>query len=645
MRKPPTGPENRVLIANRGEIAVRLINACHERGIETIALFTDNDGAHAIDATVSIRLDSPAQYMDIEKIVDIARRGLCKGIAPGYGFLSESAAFARAVMQAGMTFIGPSADVLATLGDKTEAKALAANVGVSTLPSTSAVNDVDGVLKFANQVGFPVIIKAKDGGGGRGIRIVESSAEAERAFGEAINESPSRQVFCEKAALRGFKHVEVQIVGDRYGNVRHVFERECSLQRRFQKVIEIAPSSLTRDRVAPIIEASLKLARRVGYIGLGTFEFLVDARAAGESVPFYFMECNPRIQVEHTITEEVTGIDLVQLLLGVCLDGLNLESISFPHAPLGHAIQSRVNTEDPITFAPATGLISSHNLPAGPGVRVDSLLSNTTSYLVSDFFDNMVAKVICSGATYKIALRRSVAALRSLRINGVDTNQSLLIGLTRSNLLHRPGLIDITTLSNASMVSRIVGAGQAYLTKREHQAQRLSQAQVKASQAASRDWTQSGSNSGQLFRQGDKFEFSLGGGAPQLLEVTKLRRMDWPKHVAAEFLPVGSTEAKEFTLKRAQGATRHAKADKRDPWQVASPFSGILVELLVESGDFVAEGEVIAVLRQMKMEIDVRSPRTGTVKSIPEDIKVGEQIGEASLLCVLEPSASSKAKL
>ncbi|ORY79819.1 hypothetical protein BCR37DRAFT_393903 [Protomyces lactucae-debilis] len=625
-------PVPRILVSNRGEIAMRIIQACNELGMESVALYTDDDRAHCQHATVAIRLPSPAAYMDIAHIVGIATRGKCTAVAPGYGYLSESAAFAKALEDQKIIFAGPSSHVLDTLGDKRKAKEVARATNVPILPSVAVQNEAD-IQHFAMDVGFPIMIKAQDGGGGRGIRIVRSADEVAPLMQEALNESPGRLIFCEKAALEGYKHIEIQILGDRHGEVRHLFERECSLQRRFQKVIEFAPSSLSPERIAPLIASSIAMAKQVGYVGLGTFEFLVNAR---RSDGYYFMECNPRIQVEHTITEQIAGVDLVALLLKATTDyKFKLVDEPWPARPSGYSIQCRVNAEDPTTFEVAQGIITSHIMPGGAGIRVDTLLHSTKTHKVTDTFDSMIAKLVTTGQTYEQARQRAIYAVRHLQVDGIVTNQALLMGLLRSGMMRRPSMLDIRSLSIPGMLERLTSDGSVYLVQFRGAAQKRLGHDGKVAKPTPLALA---ADTSTLFRKGDGYTLTVAQDR-KILKIERILKSNFPTHLSAD-VSLDGGKPQKMVLEKASGnaALERASADKN---HVASPFNGILMEMVAEEGEEVEKGDVLAVFRQQKMELEVRAPRAGIIKRVAS-IKVGEQVGAGSLVCVMQDEAKPK---
>ncbi len=414
----------KVLIANRGEIAVRVLRTCRERGLATVAVFSDADrtAPHVRLADEAYRIGpapSALSYLVPEKILEAARKSGADAIHPGYGFLSENAGFAEACEAAGVTFIGPPAAAIRAMGDKTAARRLMEEAGVPMAPGTTdAVEDVAEAAAIAAEIGYPVLVKAAAGGGGKGMRIVETPEvfartmeaarrEAEAAFGDG-------RVFLEKYIVQP-RHIEFQILADAHGNVVHLFERECSIQRRHQKVIEEAPSAvLTPEVRARMGRAAVQAARSCGYVNAGTVEFLVD-----EDLNFYFMEMNTRLQVEHPVTEAVTGLDLVAEQIRIA-EGAPLGYTQAELTFHGHAVECRVYAEDPANdFLPAPGRLLRHAPPDGFGVRVDAGVEQGGE--VQIHYDPMIAKLITWGRTREEAVRRMRRALDEYDVAGVPT--------------------------------------------------------------------------------------------------------------------------------------------------------------------------------------------------------------------------------
>jgi len=422
-------PFNRVLVANRGEIATRLLQGIRNDGLTAIAVASEAD-AHAVhalaaDRTVVIGPGPAAEsYLDVERVLAAAHETGAEAIHPGYGFLAENGDFAQAVLDAGLVWIGPPPAVIRQLGDKMEAKAIAEAAGVPTCPGyQGSVDDADAVAAAAAAIGYPVLVKAAAGGGGRGMRVVPTASELagalESAAREALGAFGSDRVFLEKF-VEPARHVEIQILADAHGNVVHLGERECSVQRRHQKVVEEAPSCVVdadlRERMGA---AAVSLAKASGYVGAGTVEFLLAPDGA-----FYFLEVNTRLQVEHPVTELVTGIDLASAMLRVAA-GEPLAICQDDIAARGHAIEVRVCAEDPaLRFAPQAGRILHLELPSGPGVRVDS--GFRTGSDVPPLYDSLLMKLIAYGPTRDAAIRRTLSALDDLVILGLKTNVAYL---------------------------------------------------------------------------------------------------------------------------------------------------------------------------------------------------------------------------
>lgn len=436
-----TGPIRKLLVANRSEIATRVFRSATELGIRTVAIYSHEDryALHRFKADEAYQIGKPGEpirsYLDIEAIVAICQQHDVDAVHPGYGFLSENPDFAAALQRAGIRFVGPSVHALQALGDKTQARELAKQAGVPVLGGTeSALQSADEALQIAEQLRYPVILKAAKGGGGRGMRVVERAEDLPTALEQAQRESLSAfgsdEVFIEKFVQRA-RHLEVQLLGDSHGNLLHLYERDCSVQRRHQKVVEIAPApNLPAAIREQLCQSALQIGRQVGYDNAGTVEFLYDVDAK----QYYFIEVNPRIQVEHTVTEEVTGIDLVRSQILVAM-GLSLadETVGLPAQEeirtVGFAIQCRVTTEDPANqFRPDYGRISHYRSAAGMGIRLDAG-SAFSGAVVNPFYDSMLVKVTARGRTLKEATSRMDRCLREFRIRGVKTNIPFLMRL------------------------------------------------------------------------------------------------------------------------------------------------------------------------------------------------------------------------
>jgi len=445
----------KVLIANRGEIALRIIRACRELDIQTVAVYSeaDRESLHVRFADDDVCIGpAPAResYLKIPRLIAAAEITGADAIHPGYGFLAENAEFAETCAASNITFIGPSADQIRLKGDKATARRTMADVGVPIVPGTPGpVEEVDEALGFARDIGFPVIIKAAAGGGGKGMRVANDAEDFSRAFqlarSEALSAFGSGDVYVEKYLARP-RHIEFQILGDSHGNVIHLGERDCSVQRRHQKLIEEAPSpAMTPELRQRMGDDAVRGAKAIEYVGAGTIEMLLDADGS-----YYFMEMNTRIQVEHPVTEMITGVDLVKEQIRVAA-GERLTVKGLP--PLrGHVIEVRVNAEDPArNFQPSPGRIEVFNPPGGPGVRVDTHIY--TGYTVPPYYDSLLAKLICQGSTRMEAIKRMQIALDSFIVEGVTTTVPFL-GRVMQNPRFQAGEVDTKFLERESDLLR-----------------------------------------------------------------------------------------------------------------------------------------------------------------------------------------------
>lgn len=415
---------DKVLIANRGEIAVRVQRACHKLGLQTVAVYSDADrnALHVRYADEAYHIGPAAateSYLVIDRLIDVAKRSGAEAVHPGYGFLAERAAFAQACYEAGLVFIGPSPKAIATMGDKQLARQTVSAAGVPVVPGTEPGLSDDELIAAAERIGFPLLVKAAAGGGGKGMRPVMEAAELPSSLAAARREAKAAfgdgTVYLEKM-LFDARHIEIQVLADGYGNIIHLGERECSLQRRHQKVIEEAPSFVVDEELRQRMgEVATAAARAVDYVNAGTVEFLVD-----RDRNFYFLEMNTRVQVEHPVTELVTGVDIVQEQLRVAR-GRKLRYVQEQIKLKGWAIECRINAEDPYHgFLPSTGTITAITLPTGPGIRVDTGVYE--GYTVTPYYDSMISKLICYGETRGEAVLRMRRALEEYRIMGVKTN-------------------------------------------------------------------------------------------------------------------------------------------------------------------------------------------------------------------------------
>ena len=588
---------NKLLIANRGEIAIRIARAAHELGIATVAVYSEDDAAslHAQSADEAFALggSGAAAYLDIDGLLAAAKETGCDSAHPGYGFLAESAEFAGRCGEAGLTFVGPSVEALALLGDKARAKALAQEHDVPVVPGSEGAVSADEAREFFEALpdGAPMLIKAVAGGGGRGMRIVNSADEIEQAHKRCQSEAKrafgSDAVYVERLVPRA-RHIEVQVMGDGSGAVSHVGERECSVQRRHQKLVEIAPSpSITAEVREAISAAAVRLAEAVDYLSLGTFEFLVDE---SNDRDFFFIEANARLQVEHTVTEEVSGIDLVQAQLriagGDTLAGLELEQASIPELR-GYAIQARVNTEtiDPEgNVRPTGGELSAFHLPSGPGIRVDTY--GYPGYTTNPNFDSLLAKVIAHSPSndFAAASQRLSRALDEFRIDGLATNAALL----RNVLAHKDFV-----------------AGGIYTRWLDDNIAALAAAPADALPSPNGDTA------------------SVGGPIDRrdpLSALNYLREGEGTRSM--------ETDVSEIIGPPGTNALR-------------APLQGTVTEILVAEGDSVRRGQRLFVMSALKMEHLVNAEVAGIVRQIsvaPDDI-----VYEDHPLAFIEPSGSDDA--
>ena len=650
-----------VLVANRGEIARRVFRTCRRLGIRTVAIYSDAD-VHApfvSEADEAVRL-GPAEpsesYLAIDRIVQAALTTRADAVHPGYGFLSENAGFAEACSAADLIFLGPPPEAIRTMGSKLESKRLMEAAGVPTLPSVELTVDVDPETE-AKAIGFPLLVKASAGGGGKGMRIVESldglAPAIEGARREAVAAFGDGTLFLERFLDRP-RHVEFQVFGDTHGNVVSLNERECSIQRRHQKVIEEAPSvAVDEDLRGRMAEAAVAAAKAVSYVGAGTVEFLLEAGGT-----FSFLEMNTRLQVEHPVTEVTTTIDLVQMQIDVA-QGLDLTTLSGDLAPRGHAIEARLYAEDPGTdYLPTTGTV--HRFDIDDSVRVDSGVEAGTD--VSIHYDPMLAKVIAHGPTRGDAIRTLALALRRARIHGVVTNRELLVrmlehedfaaGRTDTGLLERldpvalsaplagPADADVMLLA-ASVASqrRRRGAAVAMRTLPSGYRNNPSQLTIDSYLLGDRT-TRLGYRIGH-----ESVEYAIDGeprGAAAILaadsERVRLRidGVDRTFTVAAYGSqieidgPSGSLSARLLP--------RLPEPEKRiEPGSLLSPMPGKVVRVAAAEGERVAAGAALVVVEAMKMEHTIASPHDGVVAAVP--VVEGQQVSAEQILAIVEPEA------
>ncbi|KAH7119684.1 carbamoyl-phosphate synthase L chain, ATP binding domain-containing protein [Dendryphion nanum] len=644
-------PIKRLLVANRGEIATRIISSARELNIKTFALYTAGDVSHAANATHAIGLPSVASFMSIEYLINIVQKHKIDAVHPGYGFLSESGEFSKRLWdEANAAVVGPGWEILANTGDKLKARQLAERCGVPISPAlANPTSDPEDIRRFAARVGYPVMVKAVDGGGGRGIRLIKSEDSLVSNVKRAVEESPSKQLFAEKAAIDGYRHIEVQILGDGRGNVTHLWERECSIQRRYQKIVEFAPSiGVDRSLVARVIEDALKMAKYINYLSLGTFEFLVNPATK----EYFFLEVNPRLQVEHTITECISMTDIVKIQL-LLAQGASLSTCGLPRSPRDpkvspptHSIQLRITAEDvQRDWSLSIGKIASFQFPTGNGIRVDTHLIGGHSAIVSADFDSLIAKLIVTASSWEDAVHKAQRALEDTQISGIKTNVEVLRGIVAHSSFIA-GNCDTRWLENKQQ--ELLQLGQKLAPRRSSLLQQDSNNTLT---------TLSSTNT--LFRKGDAWSLILSpqktnttssqDPPPCHLELTRVLQNEFPTSLSADVLfTAPSTPPQPYSLKithttapSSSLASAHPRANPSNPCHIGLPFPGKLVEIMVDEGDLVKEGDVVCVVQQMKMELEVRAPRSGKVTWVTE-AEDGEDVGEGLLVVVVEGEKESR---
>jgi 3-methylcrotonyl-CoA carboxylase alpha subunit/acetyl-CoA/propionyl-CoA carboxylase biotin carboxyl carrier protein len=653
-----------LLVANRGEIALRVIRAAHALGLRTVAVYSDADreAPHVRAADTAVRIGptpAPESYLKIEAIIEAARATGADAIHPGYGFLSERAAFARAVVEAGLTFVGPSGDVMDQMGRKDVAREVAVTAGVPVVPRFVWDSTEENRRNNAVESVFPVMVKAAAGGGGKGMRIVREPAELEAAVAAAKREALSAfgddTILLERYVEHG-RHVEVQVLADHHGNVVHLFERDCSAQRRHQKVIEEAPAPTISAVVRRVLhESAVALAREVGYTNAGTVEFLV----AGEEV--FFLEMNTRLQVEHPVTELVTGLDLVQLQLRIAAG----ETLPFAQEDLtctGHAFEARVYAEDAFHgFLPQAGVAES--VRWSPRARIDAALES--GQVVSTSYDPMLGKVIVHGATREAARQALVTALDDTAILGLTTNLGFLRGLAASDVF-RDNEIDTAWLDRNPDAIRPEGAGTAAVLGAWALAH--AQAQDGTPFGTADGWRLSGpaaSTPVELVVEGETVVFEVGrevvSRRAPVTSTGPSSTTEWRVHPIASDAGVLRLEIDDRVHEAAVRIGPH-RVDvahlghtfgfgRPDPFgpgaasgsadgTIAAPMPGTVLAVAVETGHSVEEGEVLGTMEAMKMELALKAPLAGTVTLV--GAAVGDQVALGATLFVVEPAAGEE---
>ncbi|MGI9528407.1 MAG: biotin carboxylase N-terminal domain-containing protein [Acidimicrobiia bacterium] len=578
-----------VLIANRGEIAVRIIRAAKDLGLRTIAIYSelDRDSVHTSMADEAWNVGpAPAaeSYLNVDRILEIARESGAEAVHPGYGFLAENAAFASAVVDAGLIWVGPPTSAIEMMGDKIESRLAAEAAGVHGVPGTlEPLTDVAQVEAFAAEHGFPVAIKASAGGGGRGMKVVHEGDDLQAAFESAGREAESwfgnPAVYVERY-LENARHIEAQVIFDTHGNGVFYGERDCSLQRRHQKLVEESPATnFTPDNRAELGRLALALGSAAGYESAGTVEFMFADNT------FYFLEMNTRIQVEHTVTEEVFGIDLVVEQLKVAM-GEPLTLTETPE-PKGHAIEFRINAEDPSRdFIPTPGTLVKYREPSGPGIRIDSGVVQGST--ISQYYDNMIAKLIVIGRDRDEAVRRGRRALAEYEIGGVDTtipaHQYIL-----DNEDFLEGRVHTKLVENAMDFTGIERPTAPTLPEEEELAERSMTVEVGGRRFAVKYWA-------------------------QVLTAPGSGKRVAPRRKAPK-------------LAKAAGSTGSAG-------EVVAPMQGTIVKIHHKAGDTIHEGEAVAVLEAMKMENEIKAGASGDIVDIK--VQVGDTVSPGQVLLVIK---------
>lgn len=592
-----------VLIANRGEIAVRIARVARDLGIKSIAIYSEADAGalhtQVADEAYALPGNTAADtYMNIPALLDIAVRAGADAIHPGYGFLSENADFARTVTDAGMIWIGPSPESIELLGDKIAARRVAEEVGAPLAPGTSdPIDDWQEARAFAEEHGLPIAIKAAYGGGGRGLKVVDSMEEIEGAFNSAGREAMEAfgraECYVEKF-LTHPRHVEAQVLADTHGNVRVLGTRDCSTQRRFQKLIEEAPAPALSDaQRTGIIEGARSICSHVGYTGAGTVEYIVS-----EDGTISFLEVNTRVQVEHPVTEVVTGTDIIAEQFRIAA-GEPL-SIAEDPASTGHAFEFRINAEDILNgFAPCPGTIVSFEPPTGPGIRVDSAVRSGS--IIPPYYDSLIAKLIVWGPTREVALARSRQALREFDVSGVRT----VLPFHR-DMMDEPALIGTPSSADADAGASDIGVFTDWL---DHNYRPSAANQVdKVETIYTKRRTVAVEIDGKLVNIGVPMDFLAGAGAG-----------------------AGAGAAGDSGATATAPST--AGAQSSDDNAVTSPFEANLVAWNVSDGDSVSEGDSIATVEAMKMESAIKAPRGGTIKILAEE---GDRLDSATVIATID---------
>ncbi len=656
----------RVLIANRGEIARRIERTCRRLGIETVAVHSDadRDAPHVRDADRAVRIgpaDARSSYLDVDRLLSAARETGCDAVHPGYGFLAENAPFARACVAAGLTFIGPSPEVIELMGDKAAAKRRLAAAGIPVVPGEDDDGlDDEQLIVAAVDVGFPLLVKAVAGGGGKGMRTVHEPLALPAALAAARREASAAfgddRVILERLVTRP-RHVEIQVFGDRHGSVVHLLERECSIQRRHQKLLEEAPSPALGPRLrARMGAAAVTAAAEVGYEGAGTVEFLLDGTTVDDPEPaFYFLEMNTRLQVEHPVTEAITGLDLVELQLRVA-EGHPLGFTQDEVRADGHAIEVRLYAEDTVTHLPQTGPVLALEIPEADDVRFDSGIE--VGSVVSRHYDPMLAKLVVHGPDRDSACRRLAEVLGDASVRGVTTNLALLSAIADAPAFRRGELTTsfledhLSGWAPAPADDAALGSALAALAEHHEQQRELATANGVNSPWArlgplrpsgGGGWTVvladdpegpgrraviRGSAAGPVVRLDDELD-------ERPLPVAARAEVDLDDDGGGSVWVHGATGTHRFELRP---ATRWADASvPTGRAAFTAPMPGAVLAVEVAAGDHVASGTTMVVVEAMKMEHPIVAPTDGTVLSV--QVTAGQTVDAGTELLTFEPDA------
>jgi 3-methylcrotonyl-CoA carboxylase alpha subunit len=659
---------NKILIANRGEIACRIIRTASRMGIGTVAVYhtLDKDSLHVSHTNEAFSLGDGSladTYLDTSKLIEIAKLSRCDAIHPGYGFLSENHLFAKACTDAGLIFIGPAPEAILMMGNKLQARDFAIKSGLPVAPGYTLENEKD--LPELAEKDFPFLVKAAAGGGGKGMRIVNNKSEIKEAIistqREAGNYFGDPTVYIEKF-IESPRHIEVQVLGDQHGNAIHLFERECSIQRRYQKIIEESPSlTLTPEKRSEICEAAVKLTKAIGYSNAGTIEFLVD-----KHLNFYFLEMNTRIQVEHPVTEMVTGYDLVEEQILIA-SGQPLRIRQENVKQNGHAIECRIYAEDPAKdFLPSPGHIHLYREPRGTGIRVDSFIADSAT--ISGSFDPMISKLVVWGEDRQKAIENSIAALNDFAVHGIRSNIDYLRGVLRNPAFRKNDISTafckdhtdaiITEIESerkrkndpsvmmAALLFSLENAKQPESASIWHQIgywRHLMQIPVQCEEVVCRIKVLPKARGHYFFWKGNQsFECIVNNLNEPLLDF----KVDGERHQA--LISVDSKRhlivrmhGFDFEVKRADVLTdelilgESGQGTGRHDDELTSPMPGKVIDVRVKPGDEVEKGAILLIIESMKMENNILAPFKASVESV--NVEKGSMVAGAAVLVKLDP--------